>query len=178
MNTKRQEVVIMNEPGKQELVVEFKKEGEEVEVIGLIIADQPGDYYLKVLVDHKIGKTFGRVMVRGVAKNGARVQVEGMIKIDKGANGVDDFLEMRLLLLDGKSSAVVEPKLEIEANEVKASHAATVGKIDEEQLFYLTSRGLRREGAEELIVDGFLDQVINKIEDPMIASKLKGRLIG
>lgn len=168
----------MKEPGRKELVVDFGREGEKVEVLGLVIADQPGDYYLKVLVDHKIGKTFGRVMVRGIAKNGARVQVEGMIKIDKEANGVDDFLEMKLLLLDGLSQAVAEPKLEIEANEVKASHAATVGKIDEEELFYLQSRGLRRAKAEAIIVEGFLSEVVDRIEDPMIISKFKGKLVG
>ncbi|MEK7525088.1 MAG: SufD family Fe-S cluster assembly protein [Patescibacteria group bacterium] len=172
---RKQEVVIMAEPGKKELVVNLDKKGREEEVLALIIADQPGDYYLKILVDHKVGNTFGRVMVRGVAKNGARVQVEGMIKIDKEANGVDDFLEMRLLLLDDKSQAVAEPKLEIEANEVKASHAATVGKIDEEQLFYLASRGITGKEAERLIVDGFLNQVVDKIEDRKIASKV-GRI--
>lgn len=156
-------------------MVDFEKEGEEVEVLGLIIADQPGDYYLKVLVDHSVGKTFGRVMIRGIAKNGARVQVEGMIKIDKGADGVDDFLEMRLLLLDGKSQATAEPKLEIEANDVKASHAATVGRVDEEELFYLMSRGIGRAGAEKLIVDGFFDQVVDKIEDKKIALEV-GRI--
>jgi len=161
---KKQEIIILDSPGRKELVINFGKEGEEVEVLGLIIADQPGDYHLKVLVDHAIGKTFGRVMIRGIAKNGAKIQVEGMIKIDKGADGVDDFLEMRLLLLDGKSQATAEPKLEIEANDVKASHAATVGRIDEEELFYLMSRGVDRVGAEKLIVDGFLDQVISRID--------------
>ncbi len=169
---KRQEVIILSGPGKRELVVNFGKEGEEVEVLGLIIADQPGDYHLKVLVDHAVGKTFGRVVIRGIAKNGARIQVEGMIKIDKGADGVDDFLEMRLLLLDGKSQATAEPKLEIEANDVKASHAATVGRIDEEELFYLMSRGVGREGAERLIVDGFLNQVVSKMWDRKIALKV------
>ncbi len=175
---KKQEVIIMKEPGRKELVVNFVKKGMEEEVLGIIIADQPGEYYLKVIVDHKVGKTFGRVMIRGVVKNGARVQVEGLIKIDKEANGVDDFLEMRLLLLDGNSSAVAEPKLEIEANEVKASHAATVGRVDEEQLFYLTSRGVSRKDAEGLVVKGFLDQVISKIEDPKIISKISGKLVG
>ncbi len=168
-NSRTQNVMVLDRPGKRELVVNFGKEGEEVEVLGLIIADQLGDYHLKVLVNHAVGKTFGRVVIRGIAKNGARIQVEGMIKIDKGADGVDDFLEMRLLLLDGRSQATAEPKLEIEANDVKASHAATVGRIDEEELFYLMSRGVSREGAERLIVDGFLNQVIEKIED----SKLK-----
>src|SRR3989344_9660611 len=96
-----------------------------------------------------------------------------MIKIVKDDKGVDDFLEMRLLLLDAKSQAVAEPKLEIEANEVKASHAATVGKIDDEGLFYLQSRGVKQGEAEKLIVTGFLNQVIEKIEDPIVKSKLK-----
>src|SRR3989344_7869547 len=170
---KKQEIIILDSPGRKELVVDFGREGEEVEVLGLIIADQPGDYHLKVLVDHAIGKTFGRVMIRGIAKNGAKIQVEGMIKIDKEANGVDDFLEMKLLLLDSKSQAVAEPKLEIEANEVKASHAATVGKIDDEELFYLQSRGIKQGEAEKLIVTGFLNKVIDKIEDPIVKSKLK-----
>ncbi|MBI1871836.1 SufD family Fe-S cluster assembly protein, partial [Candidatus Collierbacteria bacterium] len=104
-------------------------------------------------------RTNGRVVIRGIAKNGARVAVTGMIKIREGANQVDDFLEMRILLLDDRSQAKAEPKLEIEANDVKASHAAAVGKIDEEQLFYLTSRGMKREAAEKLIVDGFLRAV-------------------
>lgn len=155
----------MKEPGRKELTVNFDEMGVEEEVLGLIVADKPGDYYLKIVVDHKVGNTFGRVMVRGIAKNGARVQVEGMIKIDKGANGVDDFLEMKLLLLDGKSQAVAEPKLEIEANEVKASHAATVGRIDEEEMFYLMSRGIKREETEKLIVDGFLAEVTDRIVD-------------
>lgn len=169
---KKQQVVFLNKPGKEELVINFDHEGDETEVLGVIVADKPGDYYLKILVDHKVGKTFGRVMVRGVAKNGARIQVEGMIKIDKEANGVDDFLEMRLLLLDEKSQAVAEPKLEIEANQVKASHAATVGKIDPEQLFYLKSRGVSAAAAQKLIVDGFLGQVTAKIKDPIVKAKL------
>jgi len=174
---KTQKVIILDEPGKKELIVDFGKEGEEVEVLGLVLADKPGDYYMKIVVDHHVGKTFGRVMVRGVASNGARIQVEGMIKIDKEANGVDDFLEMRLLLLDSKSQAVAEPKLEIEANEVKASHAATVGKIDEEELFYLTSRGIDRTKSEELIVGGFLDQVLSRMDDQVLATKYgKGKI--
>jgi Fe-S cluster assembly scaffold protein SufB len=66
---------------------------------------------------------------------------------------------MRILLLDKQSSAVAEPKLEIENNDVKASHAATVGKIDEDQLFYLESRGVNINEAKKLIVEGFLKEV-------------------
>lgn len=147
---------LLDKPGKEEIVINFEKEGEEVELVGRILGKEAGDYIVNVLVDHKVGKTFGRVSIKGIAKNGARIAVTGKIKIDKEAQGVDDFLEMRILLLDEKSSATAEPQLEIEANEVKASHAAAVGQIDKEQLFYLESRGVDKEESERLIVEGFL----------------------
>ena len=152
---KKQRITI-SKPGKVELVVPFGKEGEEVEVTGIIRADKKGDYELNVVCDHTAPRSFGRVKIRGIAKNGANIRVNGLIKIRAEAQGVEDFLEMKLLILDDKSSAVAEPKLEIEANEVKASHAATVGRISEEELFYLESRGIMRKEAEEMIVKGFL----------------------
>lgn len=153
--------IILDKPGKKDVVVEFKKMGEDSEFFGIVKATKPGDYILNVTADHLVGKTNGRVVIRGIAKNGARIAVTGMVKIREGANQVDDFLEMRILILDDKSQATVEPRLEIEANDVKASHAAAVGKIDEEQMFYLMSRGMEREAAEKLIVDGFLAEVTN-----------------
>ncbi|MBI3954408.1 SufD family Fe-S cluster assembly protein [Candidatus Collierbacteria bacterium] len=160
--------LILDKPGEKELFVPFTKEGEEVEVWGLIRGEQAGDYSVKVRVEHKVGKGAVRIVIRGIAKNGARVRVEGMIKIEKNAQEVDDFLEMRILLLDSKSQATAEPKLEIEANQVKASHAAVVGRIDKEQMFYLMSRGLKEKQAEKLIVDGFLGEVLLKCSEAEI----------
>jgi|SaaInlStandDraft_7_1057024.scaffolds.fasta_scaffold259100_1 Fe-S cluster assembly scaffold protein SufB len=156
--------VTLDKPGKKDVVVPFLKKGETAEVLGLVLGGKRGDYELNVIMEHKVGQTKGRVEIRGFAKNGARVKVTGLIKIDKKAQEVDDFLEMRVLMLDDKSWAVVEPRLEIEANQVKASHAATVSKINEEELFYLASRGIDREEAEELIVDGFLKDITDKIK--------------
>ena len=156
--------VTLDKPGKKDVVVPFLKKGETAEVLGLVLGGKRGYYELNVIMEHKVGQTKGRVEIRGFAKNGARVKVTGLIKIDKKAQEVDDFLEMRVLMLDDKSWAVVEPRLEIEANQVKASHAATVSKINEEELFYLASRGIDREEAEELIVDGFLKDITDKIK--------------
>jgi Fe-S cluster assembly scaffold protein SufB len=148
--------ILLDKPGTRNLRLSFSKEGQEKELQAIIKGEVEGDYVLNVVVEHKIGKTRGHVLIRGIAKNGARVAITGKIKIDKDAQGVDDFLDMRVLLLDDKSQATAEPQLEIEANDVKASHAAAVGQIDEEQLFYLESRGLKRSIAESLIVEGFL----------------------
>ena len=149
----------LDKPGEIDLVVPFLTSYEEKEVLGVISATEPGDYKVRVVADHKVPNTFGRIVIKGVAANGARVTVDGLVKIAEGAKKTDSFLEMRILLLDKQSSAVAEPKLEIENNDVKASHAATVGKIDEDQLFYLSSRGVDSEEAEKLIVEGFLKEV-------------------
>lgn len=153
----------LNKPGIKELIIPLMEAGERVEVWGLVDANEPGDYKVTVITDHKAINTFGRVVIKGISVGGARVSIDGMVKIEKGAEGTDSFLEMRMLLLDKKSTATVEPKLEIENNKVKASHAASVGKIDEDELFYLKSRGISAEEARELIVSGFLNEVKEKI---------------
>jgi Fe-S cluster assembly protein SufD len=155
----------LDKPGFKDLVVPFLVEGETVEVYGMVDAHEPGEYGVRVLSDHIVRRTFGRVVIKGVASNGARVSIDGMVKIGPDAAKTDSFLEMRMLLLDKKSSSVVEPKLEIENNDVKASHAATVGKIDEEQIFYLTSRGVAEDEAKRLIVEGFLKEIKEMVEN-------------
>ena len=168
----KQTVVILDKPGKKRVRMDFDQKGEEKELIALVLGRAKGEYELEVIVDHQRGRTFGRVMIRGIAKNQANVKVTGTIIIAKKAQGVDDFLEMKLLILDDKSQAWAEPRLEIKANEVKASHAATVGQVDEEQRFYLMSRGLTEHGAEQLLVKVFLGQVINKITDVKMKRKV------
>ena len=143
-------------PGKYEVTIPFTKVGEEKEWVGIVQAMEAGEYELRVTVDHRAPGTSGRITVRGVAGAGATVKVYGMIKIRKSAQQTDDFLELRVLTLDSTARAVAEPMLEIEANDVKASHAASVGQVDSEQILYLMSRGLSHERAQAEIVSGWL----------------------
>jgi len=143
-------------PGKWEVTIPFEKEGEEKEFLGVIDARLPGEYEFRVVADHVAAGTKGRITVRAVAGAHAHVVLKGMIKIHKEAQETDDFLELRVLTLDKTARAVAEPELEIEANNVKASHAASVGQVDEEQILYLMSRGLSKELARVEITKGFL----------------------
>ncbi|HBO11112.1 TPA: hypothetical protein DD448_04175 [Candidatus Collierbacteria bacterium] len=86
----------------------------------------------------------------------ARVKIRGVIKIAKKAQETENFLEMRGLMLSSTSQVMAEPELEIEANNVKASHAASVGPVDSEQIGYLRSRGLSEAEAIDKIVLGWL----------------------
>lgn len=156
MNTEKFEIT---KPGVYNYEVVMDEMDTEKELLGIVKAEEVGDYEIFIVSRHKVGETRCRVDVKGTVSNGARVKVKGTVKIDEGAAGSDSFLAMKLLMLDDRSSAIAEPELEIENNEVKASHSASVGKIDEEQLFYLESRGVEKRDAENLIIKGFLGEV-------------------
>ena len=96
------------------------------------------------------------IEIRAVVEDGGEFLAKGLLKIKKNVSGVEAFLRYKVLLLGEDARAWVDPQLEIESNEIKASHAASVGRIDEEQLFYLMSRGLTKEESEKLIVEAFL----------------------
>jgi Fe-S cluster assembly protein SufD len=153
------EKYLINKPGKYKIQLRLSKEGEKFVWVGVIDAREAGEYELDLVMTHKVANTHGRVEVRGVVENGARVRVKGLIKIEKQAQDTDSFLSMKILLMDKQSGATAEPELEILANKVKASHSASVGKIDEEQLFYLSSRGIIGQEAKEMIVKGFINSI-------------------
>ena len=100
----------------------------------------------------------------------------GLIQIRKNANGTTAFQTNRNLTLSEGAWAESVPNLDIETNDVKCSHASTVGPIDEEQRFYLESRGIRPEVAERLVVLGFFDEVIDQLPAGDLADDLRVRV--
>lgn len=145
-----------NKPGEWEVIILFDNLGEECEWLGIVDAREPGEYSLKVVAEHSVAKTRGKVTVRAVCGEDSVIKIKGVIRIAQGAQETDNFLELRVLTLGPRARAVAEPELEIEANNVRASHAASVGGVDKQQVLYLQSRGLTRETAEEQIVMGYL----------------------
>ena len=100
----------------------------------------------------------------------------GLIKVHKNAQGTDAYQANRNLLLSPKARADSMPLLEIEANEVRCTHGATIGRVDELQLFYLMSRGISRRQAEKIIVDGFLRPIIDKVPVRWFGEKMQALL--
>lgn len=105
----------------------------------------------------------GRVLVKSVLKDTAKSLFKGMIKIGKGGKGTESYLASHAILLDRGAKSDSIPGLEIETNEVRATHAASVAQMDENQIFYLLTRGLSREGAKREIVAGFLEPLSRKM---------------
>jgi FeS assembly protein SufD len=105
----------------------------------------------------------GRVLVKSVMKDASKSLFKGMIKIDKEAKASESYLAGHAILLDKSAKSDAIPGLEIETNEVKATHSASVAQLDENEIFYLMSRGLSREGAKREIVNGFLEPLSRKM---------------
>lgn len=145
-----------DEPGLWEETLSFEQVGDSKEWIGVLDARSPGEYQLTIIADHLVELTQGKITIRAVVGKGANVMIKGVIRIRKGAQKTDNYLELRVLMLDKTSRAIAIPELEIEANDVKASHGASVGRIDKSQILYLASRGLSEMRAQEEIVNGWL----------------------
>ena len=114
--------------------------------------------------EHAAPDTTSDLAFRGILRDRATAVWSGMISVDPGAQHTDAFQENRNLLLSDGAHADAIPGLEIEANDVRCTHAATIARLDAEQIFYLMSRGLTRAEAEHLLVGGFLAVIAGRLE--------------
>lgn len=112
--------------------------------------------------EHSAENTTSDLAFRGVLANRSVSVWKGMIRVDEGAQQTDAFQESRNLLLSRKAHADAIPGLEIEADNVRCTHAAAIAQLDEEQIFYLRSRGLPLEQARRLVIGGFLAELVER----------------
>ena len=112
---------------------------------------------------HQSTHTQGHVLARGVLKDSSRSIFKGMIRIEEGAKNSNSYLAEHAMILSKKARADAIPGLEIKTNEVKATHSGSVSQVDEEQVFYLMSRGLTESEAQRLVILGFLHPAVQRI---------------
>lgn len=125
---------------------------------------------------HAAPDTKGDILVKGVVRDNARADLGGMIRVEKNGKGAESFLAEHAVLLDSGARATADPKLEILNNDVMSRHSASVSQISENKLFYLMSRGLSRDDARALIVSGFLESAVSRIEDDGFRKEFLGLL--
>ncbi len=134
----------------------LKAEAAQCRVFGAGVLNGQNELKLRVDTVHKAPHTKSETLVKAIVTDTAQFDFAGMIKIEKQAQHSVDFLRQDSLILSEGASANAFPSLEIEANEVKASHAATAAPINPEYLFYLQSRGISRKAAERFVAEAFL----------------------
>jgi len=137
--------------------------GSHADWVGFNFATEQQKLLFSPTLRHVGMHTEGQVNFRTVVDDAAYAVFEGLVKIEKGAQGTNSDLREHALHLGKQARSDSIPGLEIDANDVKAGHGSTSGPIDTEQIFYLRSRGLREEDAIRTIVSGFLSEIIDQI---------------
>ena len=131
---------------------------------------------IRTLQDHVAPTTTSNLLFKGAVEGRAASVYTGLIHIGKHASGVNAFQTNRNVKLSEGAWAHSDPNLEIENNDVRCSHASTVGPVDEEQAFYLESRGISPAVAERLIVMGFFDEVLERLPVPGAVGLLRNEI--
>jgi Fe-S cluster assembly protein SufD len=162
--------------GKVRMETKLAGPGSEARVTGGY-AGGPGQHLdYDTTQEHAAPNTNSDLAFRGVLAAGATAVWRGMIKVDPGAQQTDAFQESRNLLLSPEAHADAIPGLEILADDVRCTHAAAIAQVDKEQLFYLTSRGLGEAAAKSLIIEGFLESLVERLAEGPVRDSISAAL--
>lgn len=146
--------------------------GSEANVATVALATLAQKQNITVRVENLAPNAIGNIVNYGISQDDAHLAFNGVGKIHKGMNGGDNQQETRVLNLSRTAEAIANPFLLIDEGDITAGHAASIGQIDEEQVYYLQSRGLSKIEAEKLIVSGFLTPFANIIKDETLKEQL------
>ncbi len=148
---------------KQDFQVELLEEESEVSLKGASFLFAKNVSHTHVLIEHKARNTKSRQHFKAVMKDQSSSTFEGKIFVEAEAQKTEAYQLSNNLLLGQKSAVFCKPNLEIFADDVKASHGATVSRLSDEELFYLQARGISKELASNYLSSGFLDEIIKDI---------------
>jgi Fe-S cluster assembly protein SufD len=154
--------------------VEYAGPGGDAELLGLYFADEGQHLEHRLFADHTAPKTKSHVLYKGALQGqGAHTVWIGNVLIRKVAEGIETYEENRNLVLSDGCQADSVPNLEIETGEIEgAGHASATARFDDEQLFYLRSRGVSEKESRRLVVHGFFNDLIRKVGIPSIEAQL------
>ena len=141
-------------------VVDLKEENAGAYIKLASLSANKDDKKISISINHLVGKTFGRVDNYGVCKDLGKLLFAGTSHIFENAIKSKTQQNAKIMVFDEASNAIAKPILKIDENDIEASHAAVVGKINDEHLFYLTSRGISEADAKQLITFGYLKPIL------------------
>ncbi len=150
--------------------------GARSDMLGLYFAQNHQHFDHNTRQDHKVPHATSDLLYKGALYDKSRAVFRGIIKVFPKAQRTDAYQTNRNLLLSNRAEATSLPNLEIEADDVRCSHAATVGHLDKEELFYIMTRGVSRREAERLVVFGFFGEVLDRLPMPRVVEELRSAI--
>lgn len=163
-----------NQIGKLKVIIKGNKSN--VAILGIIVGSGKQKIDLYTLQDHLKPESISDLFIKSVLFDEAKFNYQGLIKIEKGAQKSNAYQKNQNLLMSPHAWADSRPYLEILANDVRCTHGATVGKIDRDQLYYLQTRGLSTKEATQLIIEGYCNEVLERIPNDKIRDEINKKL--
>ena len=140
---------------------------------GVINLEDSNHHEIKTNINHLVQNTKSYQLIKCVLNDNSKGVYQGKIFVDSKAQKTDGYQLSKALLLNENTEFDAKPELEIYADDVKCSHGSTSGNLDESAIFYLMSRGLNYQQSKELLINGFLMDVVEKITDEEIKVLIK-----
>jgi Fe-S cluster assembly protein SufD len=157
------EVGIGADLGRLDLGIFLDGHGSSADVVGVFFGHREQTLDYRMRLTHRGRKSTSKVLLKGAVEDAAQSIFAGLVRIEKPAIGASAFETNRNLVLSPDAKAQSIPNLEILCDDVMCGHGSSVGPLDDEHLYYLQSRGLRRPRAERLLVRGFFSEVLDRL---------------
>ncbi len=143
----------------------LKDKNKNVNFVIIIIAKNSEKFSFETTVIHEAPDTKSHYYIRSILLDNSKIAYKGLLSIKKTAKSSESYLSHHSLLLSQNTKVETIPSLEIEANDASAGHSASMGKLDDEMLFYLLSRGIDEKTSKKILIKAFLEKDFDKIED-------------
>ena len=166
-------VILPGESKDIDVVIDLAGEGAEVTVKVLYLCGSSERVSIRTLVHHRVKNCKSNQIINGIAGGSANVTFDGRIIVAPGADGTEAYQENHNIVLTDEASVNTKPQLEIYADDVKCSHGATVGRLNEDEQFYMRSRGIPEDEAKVLQMISFVAPVLAGIEDETLVAKVE-----
>lgn len=163
--------------GTRHFIINAKGQNSHCQCIFFVLGTNNSSFNAKIEAIHSAPQTQIKAHIRSALTDKSSCAIEGAWKIEKNAHGADTYFSHHTLLLSPDASAKTAPFLEIKTDDVKAGHSASVGKVDEDALFYLLSRGLSETQARALLVQGFFETELAAITDEEVKNKIREAVV-
>ncbi|MDO8499267.1 MAG: SufD family Fe-S cluster assembly protein [bacterium] len=159
--------------GTRHLVIDARARKAKCQCLLFILGKDKSTFFATIEAIHRAPKTGITAHIRSALTDNSACNIEANWKVEEAAHGADTYFSHHTVLLSEQATAKTAPNLEIKTNDVKAGHSASVGKVDEDALFYLLSRGINDADARAMLVQGFFETELAQIEDESVAGPIR-----
>lgn len=146
-----------------DLIFDIKSSGVNLDILGLYVGNKKEEYNVKTFQNHLSPDSVSNLLIKGVFYDASQFYYRGLIRIEKNAQKSHAYQKNQNLMMSDKAFVESKPYLEILANDVFCTHGSTTGRLNEDDLFYAKTRGLDQKEAEAMLVEGFINDVKNRL---------------